>query len=227
MGDSGIGRSGGTRPEKRKASAVRIYCAGPLFNRAEQAEMAEIAAALEGAGFAVFLPQRDGLVFVEIHREMLRGGFEHAEAAAMIQRAVFWLDAYQVIQACDGILVNLNGRVPDEGAVAEAAMAWMAGKALVLYRGDARSPLLGQDNPLLAGLGGFARVATVPEIAYAFLQIFRARRAPKAGPYPPGVRSALEAGRRLAKALAARPAPAEAASLVVALCRPAERHPRR
>ncbi|HYL80063.1 MAG TPA: hypothetical protein VEU07_04570, partial [Candidatus Acidoferrum sp.] len=41
----------------------RIYCAGPLFNRPEQEEMAEIARALAGAGFSTFLPHKDGFVF--------------------------------------------------------------------------------------------------------------------------------------------------------------------
>ena len=50
----------------------RIYCAGPLFNRAEQEEMAEIARTLAGAGFSVFLPHRDGFVFADVHREFLR-----------------------------------------------------------------------------------------------------------------------------------------------------------
>ena len=31
---------------------------------------------------------------------------------------------------------NLNGRVPDEGAVAEATMAWMLGKPIVFYKAD-------------------------------------------------------------------------------------------
>jgi nucleoside 2-deoxyribosyltransferase len=52
----------------------RIYCAGPLFNRAEQEEMAEIARTLADAGFSVFLPHRDGFVFADVHREFLRGG---------------------------------------------------------------------------------------------------------------------------------------------------------
>jgi len=68
-----------------------------------------------------------------------------------------------VIARCRGLL--LNGRVPDEGAVAETAMAWMAGKVVVLYRSDSRSFIAGGDNPLVAGLGTFVTVPTIPEIA--------------------------------------------------------------
>jgi nucleoside 2-deoxyribosyltransferase len=212
---------------KHPAPAVRIYCAGPLFNRGEQGEMAEIAATLEAAGFGVFLPQRDGLVFAEILREMLRGGYTREEAASMIQRAVFWLDAYQVVQRCDGLLASLNGRTPDEGAVAEAAMAWATGKPVVLYKSDTRSVLEGSDNPLVAGLGGFVRVATIPEIAYAFRQIFRARRTATPLPFPPDVKSAVAAGRRLAQVLATDPSPAGIVPAIVGLVRSGAHGPSR
>jgi len=109
------------------------------------------------------------------------------ESERMIQQAIFWLDSYQVIRGCEGILINLNGRVPDEGAVAEASMAWMAGKVIVLYKSDVRSLLLGTDNPLVSGLGSFVRVSTIPEIAYAFTQVFRMRRPGRSSerPFPP------------------------------------------
>ncbi len=179
----------------------RIYCAGPLFNRAEQEEMAEIARTLADAGFSVFLPHRDGFVFADVHREFLRGGYESTEAARMTQQAIFWLDTYEVVSGCQGLVLNMNGRVPDEGAVAEAAMAWVAGKAIVLYKSDSRSLIHGSDNPLVLGLGNFVSVSTIPEIAYAFAQLFRARRPGPEAPLPRAVESAVESGRRLTKLL--------------------------
>jgi hypothetical protein len=38
-------------------------------------------------------------------------------------------------------------------------MAWTAGKAVVLFKDDARSKIDGLDNPLVAGLGGFRLVS--------------------------------------------------------------------
>ncbi|HSB79782.1 MAG TPA: nucleoside 2-deoxyribosyltransferase [Candidatus Methylomirabilis sp.] len=202
------------RPERH-----RIYCAGPLFNRPEQEEMAGIAHTLEGAGFSTFLPQKDGFVFEDIHREFLRGGYDDAEASRMIQRAIFCLDTYEVVSACDGLVLNLNGRVPDEGAVAEAAMAWMANKSIVLYKSDSRSLIRGNDNPLVAGLGNFVKVSTLPEIAYAFTQVFRARRAVSSPAPPRLVRDAVEPGRRLSKALAECQSPADIVPAIVAFAR--------
>lgn len=208
---------------RQKRTGYRIYCAGPLFNRPEQEEMAEIARTLEGAGFSVFLPHRDGFVFAEVHREFLRGGYESAEASRMIQQAIFWLDTHEVVSACQGLVLNMNGRVPDEGAVSEAAMAWMAGKAIVLYKADSRSLIQGSDNPLVLGLGNFARVSTIPEIGYAFTQVFRTWRPGKSPVLPQAVRSAVEAGRRLSRLLATCTSPADLVPIIVSLTRQATR----
>ncbi len=201
----------------------RIYCAGPLFNRAEQEEMAEIARTLEGAGFSAFLPHRDVFVFEDMHREFLRGGYESAEATRIIQQAIFWLDAYEVVSACQGLVLNMNGRVPDEGAVAEAAMAWIAGKAIVLYKADSRSLIQGSDNPVVLGLGSFAKVSTIPEIAYAFAQLFRSWRPGKAPALPQAVRRAVESGRRLSRLLATCKSPADSVPTIVSSTRQVRR----
>ena len=80
-------------------------------------------------------------------------------------------------------------------------MAWMAGKAVVLYKADSRSLIQGNDNDLVLGLGNFVKVSTIPEIAYAFTQLFRTWRPGKGPLLPPAVRSAVEAGRRLSRLL--------------------------
>ncbi len=199
--------------------ASRIYCAGPLFNRAEQQEMGEIASALEGAGFSVFLPHRDSFVFADVHREFLRGGYTPEESTRMIQQAIFWLDTYEIMSRCQGLVLNMNGRVPDEGAVVEAAMAWMAGKAIVLYKSDARSSIHGSDNPLVLGLGGFVKVFTVPEIAYAFTQLFRSKRAGPEMSLPRAVKGVIAPGRRLSQRLATCQSCADLVPIIVSLAR--------
>jgi nucleoside 2-deoxyribosyltransferase len=203
------------------SAAARIYCAGPLFNEAERREMAAIAGVLESAGFTAFLPHRDGFVFADVVRELVRGGYKAAEAAPMVQRAIFWLDCYETLVGCQGLVLNLNGRVPDEGAVAEAAMAWTAGLPVVVYKDDVRSHILGYDNPLVAGLGGFVRVTTLPEIAYAFTQLL-ARKRPGAPALARSVRTTLERGKRLSGALAGCASPADIAAAIIRLIRQAE-----
>lgn len=213
------GTRGTLVPRRKRGVQFRIYCAGPLFNRPEQGEMAEIARTLEAAGFSTFLPHRDGLVFPDVHREFVRGGYDAAEASRMIQQAVFWLDAYEVISGCQGLVLNMNGRVPDEGAVAEAAMAWMAGRAIVLYKSDSRSLIQGSDTPLVMGLGNFVKVSTIPEIAYAFTQLLRTRRPGEEASIPPVVKRTIELGHRLSRLLATCKSPADIIPAIVPLTR--------
>jgi nucleoside 2-deoxyribosyltransferase len=135
--------------------ATKVYCAGPLFNNKEREEMQALADLLEEAGYRTFLPQRDGLEFTVCVKALTARGVDIGMAGSILSRAIFALDVYQVIEECDAIVVNLNGRVPDEGAVSEAAIAWCSGKALVGYKADGRSVFHGQDNPLVAGLFNF------------------------------------------------------------------------
>jgi nucleoside 2-deoxyribosyltransferase len=126
-----------------------------LFNEKEREEMSNLASVLEKAGFATFLPQRDGLHLTLCAAELLKIGVPQNEATAAVARAIFALDIYQLLVECDAIIVNLNGRVPDEGAVSEAAIAWSSGKIVVGYKADDRSVFLGNDNPLVTGLFDF------------------------------------------------------------------------
>lgn len=132
-----------------------VYCSGALFNEKEREEMQQIAAALEKAGFATFLPQRDGLEFTPLAPILVQGGMSQEDAEVLWGKSIFALDAYQVSVCCDAVVVNLNGRVPDEGAVSEAAMAWRAGKVVVGYKDDLRTLYFGKDNPMVTGLCDF------------------------------------------------------------------------
>lgn len=134
---------------------MRVYCAGPLFNKPEREEMTLLAKALEKAGFETFLPHRDGLELTACVNALVRNGLERDRANKIMSEAIFALDVFQVLQGCDIIVANLNGRVPDEGTVSEAAIAWSRGKPVVGYKTDSRTAFGGQDNPLVAGLFGF------------------------------------------------------------------------
>jgi len=170
----------------------RIYCSGPLFNEHERDEMAQIARALEDDGFAVFLPHRDGLEFLPLAQMLMAQGLDEARANALWDKAVFALDVYQVVEACDGLALNLNGRVPDEGAVAEAALAYAAGKAVAAYKDDVRSLYFGKDNPLIAGLFDW-RVCGGMRTLCASLRAALEQPRPQTPPALP----ALDLGRRL------------------------------
>ena len=183
--------------------APRIYCSGPLFCAEEVGGMSAIARTLENAGFRTFLPHRDG-----IESYVMRFGNAALPAAlpalrTRIDYAIFALDVYELVECCDAVVCNLNGRVPDEGMIVEAAIAWAAGKPLVLYKDDARAPFGGHDNSMLTSLvrGDItARLTDVP----AALRRALARGTPPAL-LPEDVQKAIAHGRRLSAALARLP----------------------
>ncbi len=145
----------------------RVYCAGPLFNAAERREMVEIAAVLNGAGFDTFLPHADGMEFALVRPWLIERGFDPIAAGELLHRAIFALDTYQVAVGCGALVFNMNGRVPDEGAVAEATIAWMLDKPVVLFKEDARSTFAGRDNPLVVGPADFRTVDVLERLPEA------------------------------------------------------------
>lgn len=140
-----------------------IYCAGPFFTEKEREEMSELATSFEKAGFNTFLPQRDGLELIASSKALVSLGVDPDLATHLVSKAIFSLDVYQVIIECDAIAVNLNGRVPDEGAVSEAALAWSTNKIVVGYKTDQRSVFMGHDNPLVSGLFDFKICQNMPD----------------------------------------------------------------
>jgi len=130
----------------------RIYCSGPLFCAEEVGGMSAIAKVLEDSGFQTFLSHRDGL-----EAYIMRFGNSSLPSTisgmrTRVDYAIFSLDVYELIERCGAVVCNLNGRVPDEGMIVEAALAYGAGKPLVLFKDDARAPFGGYDNSMLTSL---------------------------------------------------------------------------
>jgi nucleoside 2-deoxyribosyltransferase len=180
-----------------------VYCAGPLFNQPERDEMTAIADVLTGDGHSVFLPHRDGMEFRLVHEVLIQRGWEPHVAGQFLHEAIFALDVYQLTVACDAMVWNMNGRVPDEGAVSEAAIAWTLGKPLIAYQDDARSKIAGRMNPLLVGLVDFTSVNRIQNIPSA-LTSERQRHAGHAMDFdrlPAKLKTTIDRGSTLWKAL--------------------------
>lgn len=178
---------------------LKVYCAGPLFNQAERDEMTAIAEGLVAAGYDVYLPHRDGMEFRLVLDVLLDRGWEHAVAGQFLHEAIFALDVHQVVVDCDALVWNLNGRVPDEGAVSEAAIAWTLGKPTVAYKDDVRSLIAGRYNPLLVGLVDFTTVDAIDDIPTALAREIACQPPPEIDPnrLPPRLQQAVEAGAAL------------------------------
>lgn len=151
----------------------KVYIASPLFNPPEREENSEIDEALRKEGFETFLPQRDGFLYVELVKavEEKQQGCKREDAEKIALSIITHLDIYQVCEGSDALVLNMNGRVPDEGAVSEAAMAFAVGHPVVIYKNDARSLVGGRDNPLVTGLSGCEVVNTIEGIPAALKKL--------------------------------------------------------
>jgi nucleoside 2-deoxyribosyltransferase len=132
-----------------------IYCSGPLFCRGEILAMAEIARVLEDAGYDTYLPQRDGLeAFVTRNANSYLSNLVRP-LVKLMHNLAFCVDLYYILK-CDCMVMNMNGRVPDEGGIAETGLAFAAGKPVVLYCDDPRAPFQGMHEPMLLGTSALA-----------------------------------------------------------------------
>jgi nucleoside 2-deoxyribosyltransferase len=126
--------------ETDAAAGKRVYFAGPLFNESEKDFNLKMVEILEAHGYEVFLPQRDGFLATDLE------GKTEEEKTAMI----FEKDCSEVLKA-DILFMNLDGRVPDEGACVELGLAYANGKRCYGIKTDARSVELDLDiNPMIS-----------------------------------------------------------------------------
>ena len=69
-----------------------------------------------------------------------------------VRKWVFALDMYQLLERCQALVFNLDGRTPDDGSVVETAAAFTAGKPIVIFKTTPITMLAGADNPMVEGL---------------------------------------------------------------------------
>ena len=118
-----------------------VYFAGPMFNQGEKDFNLVITEVLEDFGYQVFLPQRDGIEAAQLE------GKTEEELIEMI----FRLDASEV-QKADILFMNLDGRIPDEGACVELGIAYACGKRCYGFKTDTRAIERGLElNPMISG----------------------------------------------------------------------------
>ena len=126
---------------KNVGQGKKVYFASPMFNHAEKEFNLRITKVLEDYGYQVFLPQRNGIEAAKME------GKTEDELIKMI----FSLDATEVKKA-DIVFMNIDGRVPDEGACVELGMAYGIGKRCYGFKTDTHSVELGLDmNPMISG----------------------------------------------------------------------------
>lgn len=167
--------------------------------------MTAIARVLEEAGHETFLPHRDGVERCVMRWLNSALSTNALSLRARIDRAIFAVDVHQIVERCDCLVFNMNGRVPDEGGVAEAAIAFAAGKPVLLYKDDARTAFDGRDNSMVTGLSGWPIVSKVRDIPSELTRACEAlhRQGPSvyAQNLPPAMRATVELGAKLSRVL--------------------------
>lgn len=134
-----------------------VYYAGPMFSAAELEFNLKAAAALEGAGLEIFLPQRDGGCMAEMLKTM---------TPDEVSREIFLTDMENIRRA-KAFLFVLDGRVPDEGACVALGLAYAAGVPCYGLKTDPRTAMDGRMNPMIEG--PIVRVFASAQEAAAFL----------------------------------------------------------
>jgi nucleoside 2-deoxyribosyltransferase len=133
-----------------------VYCSGPMFSHGDKWEQQAIATALEHAEFTTYLPQRDGIevgkVMGLLNHPMLEGTTIAQHVMLEVRKWVFALDMFQLLERCQSLVFNLDGRSPDDGSVVETAAAFAAGKPIVIFKTTPITMLAGADNPMVEGL---------------------------------------------------------------------------
>jgi nucleoside 2-deoxyribosyltransferase len=192
--------------------ATRVYLAGPMFSAGDKTEQSELAAALEKAGFECHVPQNNGIevgsVMQLLNDPSLHGGtmlepVVLSRCIAWVTRTVTALDVYQVVEGCQCTVLNIDGRVPDEGSLVEATLAWYAGHPVVPYKTTSITELGGNNNPMIGVISRWAPVSSDPAgVAAAVTAAVKAPQSVTAP--PPDVQQLVDLGRVISE-IRARP----------------------
>lgn len=127
--------------ESKEKNGKNIYFAAPLFSESERDFNLEMTNLIESYGYKIFLPQRDGYLASE-----LEGLTEEEKTTKIFNKD------YQEVLNADILIINLDGRVPDEGACVELGIAYANNKRCYGIKTDSRSIELGMDiNPMITG----------------------------------------------------------------------------
>lgn len=129
---------------------MRWYIAGPLFTPKEREHIEEVAGEIAKIT-DVFIPHKEEMLVEDLVEEFRKEECAH-NALGLVNYLIFCSDVYHLVSRCNGVVLLMDGRVPDEGAVAEAAIAWTLGMPVIGYKTDTRSLFRGQDNPFITGL---------------------------------------------------------------------------
>ena len=119
-----------------------IYIASPLCCNSEKEYNINLNNYVKSFGHKTYLPQLDGGLL----SDLVRSGLNETE----VRDKLFSLDL-QMMNKCEAILLNLDGRAIDEGACFELGYMYSLGKSCIGIKTDSRSFIRGKNNLMIDG----------------------------------------------------------------------------
>lgn len=176
-----------------------IFLSGPMFDGADLWEQRQIKDVLVKAGYDTYLAAEDGIeddrLVDNLHSPFL-GTAAFQYVSILVQKLGWTLDIYMATFGCDAMVFNMNGRVPDEGSVAEAANAFAVGMPVVTFKSTSITMWGPFDNPMVAALNrSWHPVTTYDAIPAAVDAAIAARDASYTYVAPPYFAKSLEIGK--------------------------------
>lgn len=140
------------KPKKAKARKTRLYLAAALFNGREVRFNQDLASRLEGMGYRVVLPQRDGFEYVTLRKTIQDKAVKDKAVkdkavVNMTRDLIYLLDMGVFIPQSDIVVANLDEPL-DPGVIVELTYAHLMGKHVIGFRTDTRTPFPKQDGSL-------------------------------------------------------------------------------
>lgn len=149
-------------PKKKAAPAKKkVFLSGPMGSMAEIEGQMALRKVLEPA-YHVYLAPTDGVEMrslIELIADPAAFSKQFLQAALLVQQIGWAQEMYQLL-SCDALVLNMDGRVPDEGAVVEATTAYMSGKPVVIFKDTAVTFWDFFNNPMVAALDGSWQVVS-------------------------------------------------------------------
>lgn len=132
-------------------SLNRVYFCGSFYTPEEQKKL-EYLTNLIPSNFIFDLPHKGSLEFFYFH---LLNSFilEHeSEDSILYQNYIYYSQLYNIFKYSNILIYNMNGRVPDMGALLQTSLFYSSGRPIIIYKNDHRSKIFGMDNSMITGL---------------------------------------------------------------------------
>jgi nucleoside 2-deoxyribosyltransferase len=185
------------------AAKQKIFISGPMFSPADLWEGQKIKDALEADGFDTYWAPKDGIEderLIQNLQNPLMALPAYQKIALLVQKIGWTLDIYMATYGCDGMVMDMNGRVPDGGSIVEAANAYAVGMPLVLYKETSITMWGPFNNPMIAALTkDWEPVDTVAKISPALTAAIAAKNSSYEYVPPPHFARDLEIGKFVAE----------------------------